>query len=228
MDDIFKGKTKREISTMDSGAIERFIAIQLCELGIPILGPPPTETRAEYIEKSEVGWHVGPLIFTDRAAADAVACELRRHAGKLASTKYDYKVGYSVEWLEPREDVDFLVEEKRYYNAAAIQANLNVLTKIKNAKDTYEEDKKSFDKIAEKRARIADAIWAERWEAVRFIERVDRLKSSYPEYRKIATTEEQARAFFIKAWESHADPDVFATACFELGFESVVAKEVPA
>lgn len=218
MKDLFEGKTKKEIAALTDEQVSQYVNMGLAEAGIPLTASPPKEAFADYIKKTERAWEINgiALLFSSIESANAVRDVIRANAENIVTEGYDWRLGYDLKWIKPREVLEFEVSEKSFYSEAIINKNTDVLTKIKAAKDSYEGEKKLCDKVSEERAKIADWVWTTRYEAVNFVEKVDRLKNSYQEY--VALDKENAPKFFIKAWKERVDPDVWAAVSLELGF----------
>lgn len=200
-----------QIIALTEEQLDLLIKVECMEQGVPLEPNPPEQSFFE-LPKGNLAFKVKgtEFYFESREDADTLAKVITQLAHKRKQAKYDWRTGYDIEWLE-NYDVEVIVEEKNFYDKAQVQDRESFLVKRKTLKEQYEKDKGLYDKSREKVRKISDDIYGIYYEARKESERVNRYKTTFEEYIKLAGGDEiKARAFFDKAYKDSINPITYA------------------
>lgn len=195
-------KRLEELSQLELGLLDDEQAKALIDLEVAHAGlrpeMPPVKPTSIQLERTEVAYEVGGLLFKNRDEAEGV-CE----TVPLLRCQYDWNLGYSKEWLEPFTPT---VVPKRFLRKDQVEAHREELIGLKIQEDVYQAQKKKYDAYVAARGSIERQVWDAIREGHRYRAELEYAKRQLERYKELAEGDEKiARKFFLEAYKDDAD-----------------------
>jgi len=188
-----------ELAALDDAGVQRLIDIELAHQGIaPVPAPEPPSLADVGIEKKDVGYAVGDLVFVNQADAEMVA--------KLPMLKedYNYSVGWNYRWVEPKDDV--AVQVRQYYKHDDITRMKGALVENKARQQEYDSLKKVYDKYLDSTSEVRNEVWNAVSAARKYMCEVESALHTFNHYKDLADGDESvATKFFRNNYQGRSD-----------------------
>jgi hypothetical protein len=187
-----------ELVAMDDEGVEKLIELEVAHEGI-VPAERPTEPLIEDagIERKDIAYKVGSMMFRNREDAEAVA---KMH---IVDDHYDYGIGYDWKWLKV---VKVDVTEERFYLKDDVARVKDALVDLERRKKRYESEDSAWDKYVSKTTKIRTKVWAAVNDAQDFERKLELARKTLEKHTALADGDEKiARRFFVNAYRNQYD-----------------------
>ena len=179
-------------------AVEKLIDIEIAHRGIiPVEEPDITTVTKIDLEKTEMGWKIGGIIFDNEDDALVVS------KMKVYSEEYDYNIGYDYKYMKK---VDSHIQREYFYNHVVLTKLAN---KIKQEKEAKEENETKLKEYKDYEKAIYDArsfVNGFINEAASLRNRINKAKEVFQKYLNLADNNvTTAKQFFNNTYKDQED-----------------------
>ena len=179
-------------------AVEKLVDIEIAHRGIiPVEEPDITTVTKIDLEKTEMGWKIGGIIFDNEDDALVVS------KMKVYSEEYDYNIGYDYKYMKK---VDSHIHREYFYNHVALTKLAN---KIKQEKEAEEENETKLKEYKDYEKAIYDArsyVNGFINEAASLRNRINKAKEVFQKYLNLADNNvTTAKQFFNNTYKDQED-----------------------
>jgi len=193
----FNELTNDELTELSQDEIQNLIDVEIAFAGIlPVMEPQLPEYREFDLQKTEIVFKVGSMMFKNAEDAQKV---LEMSVLKM---KYDYSgIGYSYQWTEP--DTDLSLQQEKYYTGENIYKVRDMLITNEKLKKEFTKKKDEYDKFVKETSSIRSEVFAKVDEAWSFKNELTYAKSMFEKYMKLSDNDKViAQRFFRDAFKN--------------------------
>lgn len=191
--------TKEELAALDEAGIERLIDVELAYQEIPPVPLPEKPQLSDLgIERTDVGYVVGNLIFKNQSDAEQVA------KMTLFRTNYKYEIGYNHTWLEPLEETQVTVTN--YWKKEDVLRLGLAIKQNSERQEEYRKQQQAYDKYLENTSSVRNEVWLAVHNAQRHMCAIETATQTLLKYKDLADGDEEvAKNFFRNTYKNQPE-----------------------